>query len=262
MGGLIITRIITSSSFFCFLGRVVGRTADIGFLLSLVRMTRSVAAFLHVSSSQSPCDYDQFHAVSSSISEVESGDKSGNGVIVRMKSREGQSDEISSEPGRPLRRDGGGALDQCVCVHEVHLSAKGGDRACTGDDPHQCVKRKRAGLESSSGDRPWGREGGTSLPFGGAHGVSGKCVEVSAIDSAARKDGVRSTKASQQQLQEQQHLALRQANFSHVQHVPLKPRQNYEVHDRFCMPCCCFTSLLPPIYCLPCCCRKSSTDGQ
>lgn len=214
MGGLVITRIVTS----CSVSRVgwLGRTTHVGFLLSLVRMTRSVAAFLHVSSSQSPCDYDQFHAVSSSISEAESGDKNGNGVIVKMNSREGQGDEISSEPGRPLWRGGEEALDQSVGLHEVQLSARGSDRACTGDDPHECMKRKRGGLESPSGDRPWGREGGTSLPFGGAHGVSGKCVEVSAIDSAARNDGVRSTKASQEQQQEQQHLVRSQANFSHV----------------------------------------------
>lgn len=213
-------------------------------------MTRSVAAFLHVSSSQSVYDDDRFHTVFSSVNEGESGDKNGVGVIGKMNNNKVvQKVEISSDEevaGRvSLGRGGEDALDHGGHEEEAQLSTRGCDRSCTGDHPHECVvKRKRACLESSSVDQPWVSSSAEeeTPAFGWEHGRTS--MEVSVTDAAPREvGGGRSTKSSQD-------LVGPQANSSHVQHVSQTSAELFSRGQSLCMSCshCCFVSLLLPSY--------------
>ena len=213
-------------------------------MLALVRMTRSVEAYLHVSSSQLVYDDDQFHNVHSSTSEDERGERNANGIIAK-RHREAQGDceaEISSGGGGLVgssTRSGVGdeALDHSAAVHHARLgsSRAGCDQPSAGDanDPaYECGKRKRTCLESSSVDRPWVSSAEDAPPFGGWGNGSGvKCMEVAAIDGS-REDGgsrFRGNKSAH-------HLVEPQPNSSHVQPPFHKPPQILDVQDR-CSAC-------------------------
>jgi hypothetical protein len=213
-------------------------------------MTRSVAAYLHLSSSQPVYDDDRFQSVSSSVSEDESREKNGNGVIAKRQ-REAQGDcevEIAGERGQRLGSVGGEALDRSAAVHDARL-ARGCDQPSAGDanDPaYECGKRKKAWLESSSSvEQPWVSSAEDTQARGGrGHGSSVKCMGVSAIDGP-REDGGSSfggNKAARRPVEPQ-------ANSSHVQPVSQTSADSRSAGQMPCMSCyVCFTRFLLSSY--------------
>lgn len=185
-------------------------------------MTRAVAAFLHVSSSQSVYDDDRVQDVSSSVSEGESVEKNENGVIAsRREGREAERGDCEVEISSSVVRLSGGvgedALDHSAAVQHVRL-ARGGDQPSVGHangPANECGKRKRACFESSV-DQPWGSASEDTQPFGGwGHGSGVKRMEVCVVDRGAREDEGASFRGNKSA----QHLVKPQANTTHVQFV-------------------------------------------